>query len=599
MKKFFHWLLKHKIILGLIVIVLGVGGYFGYKKFFVKTESVRYVTATVEKGLLITSISGTGQVSVSNQVNVTPKASGDITSVNVVVGQEVKTGATIATINAKEALKTVRDAEASLESARISFAKLVQPADELSLLQAENSLAAAQESREQTEENLNKNYEDGFNSVTNAFLDLPTVMAGLKDILYGYDYSNNYTNIDWYANQGVSLNSNNNDIYNKISLYRQNVNDAYTAARKKYDDNFDHYKTISRTTDTTIIDNLIMETYETTKLVSDAVKSTNNYLDLIQDLMLDRPSEVAIPSLMNTHQSSLDTFTSKTNNHLSNLLSIKNTITNSKNSLVTADRSIAEKTISLEELKSGADSLDIQSQKLSLKQKENSLLDAKEKLADYTIKAPFDGMVAEINIKKGDTVSSGSTAIILVTKQKIATISLNESDIAKVAVGQKVNLTFDALEELAITGEVAEVDSLGTISQGVVSYDVKIVFDVQDDRVKSGMSINAEIITSSKADVLMVSSSAIKTTASSNYVEILVDGAPQKKNVIVGDNNDTMTEITSGLSEGEKIITQTIKISNSSSSKTSTTKSTSNNKSNTNIMGGMMTGGAGGPPPGQ
>ncbi|HPV70868.1 MAG TPA: efflux RND transporter periplasmic adaptor subunit [Candidatus Magasanikbacteria bacterium] len=594
MKKFFRWFLKHKIVLGLIIIVLGGGGYLGYKKFFVKTQSVRYVTSAAEKGLLITSISGTGQISVSNQVNVNPKASGDITSINVTVGQEIKSGTVIATINAKEALKTVRDAETSLESAKISYAKLVQPADELSLLQAENSLAAAKENREQTEETLNKNYEDGFNSVTNAFLDLPTVMAGLKDILYGYDYSNNYTNIDWYANQGVSLNSNNNDIYNKISLYRQNVNDAYAAARKKYDANFDLYKTVSRDVETATIDSLIMETYETTKLVSDAVKSANNFVDLIQDLMLDRSSDVTIPSLMSTHQNSLDNYTSKTNSHLTNLLSAKNTIANSKSSLVTADRSIAEKTASLEELKAGADSLDIQSQKLSLKQKENSLLDAKEKLADYTIRAPFDGVVAEVDIKKGDTVSSGSTAVILVTKQKIATISLNESDIAKVAVGQKVNLTFDALEDLTITGEVAEVDSLGTTSQGVVSYNVKIAFDVQDDRVKSGMSINAEIITSSKADVLMVSSSAVKTFGSSNYVEILIDGVPQKKTVTIGDSNDTMTEIISGLAEGEEIITQTIKISSSSSNKTSTTKST------TNIMGGMMIGGgAGGPPPGQ
>jgi len=184
------------------------------------------------------------------------------------------------------------------------------------------------------------------------------------------------------------------------------------------------------------------------------------------------------------------------------------------------------------------------------------------------IKAPFDGQVAAVAVGVGDqaTVSSqvsASTAVLtLITPQKIAKITLNEVDVAKVKVGQKTNLTFDAVADLTITGTVVQVDTIGTVSQGVVSYGVNIVFDVQDDRIKPGMSVNANIILDSKTDVLMVPNSVVKNQNEQAYVQELVNGAPQNKNVEVGDSNDTMTEITSGLTEGETVISQTISTNN-------------------------------------
>ncbi|MDD5433706.1 MAG: hypothetical protein PHE77_03610, partial [Candidatus Pacebacteria bacterium] len=61
----------------------------------------------------------------------------------------------------------------------------------------------------------------------------------------------------------------------------------------------------------------------------------------------------------------------------------------------------------------------------------------------------------------------------------MAEISLNEVDVAKVKIGQRAIITFDAIDELEITGKVEDVDTIGTVSQGVVSYNVKIIFDTQ------------------------------------------------------------------------------------------------------------------------
>src|SRR6185503_5946600 len=109
----------------------------------------------------------------------------------------------------------------------------------------------------------------------------------------------------------------------------------------------------------------------------------------------------------------------------------------------------------------------------------------------YTVRAPFSGTIAKLSVDKGDQASSGTTVATIISKNQIADLSLNEVDAAKVTVGQKATLTFDAVEDLSIAGAVASVDTLGTVSQGVVSYVVKIQFTTQDERVKPGMSVNA------------------------------------------------------------------------------------------------------------
>ncbi len=139
-------------------------------------------------------------------------------------------------------------------------------------------------------------------------------------------------------------------------------------------------------------------------------------------------------------------------------------------------------------------------------------------------------------------------------------------------MGQKATLTFDAIEGLEITGSVVEIDTVGTVTQGVVTYNVKIGFDTQDDRIKSGMSTSASIITDVRQDVVAVPSAAVKSQGANSYVEILDSTAstqeitagitsstpPRQQPVTVGISSDTMTEILSGIDTGTKVVTRTI-----------------------------------------
>lgn len=564
LKKSLEIVLKHKIIAVVIAILAAGGGYLGYNYFFGAVQDTRYVLAAVEKGTIVSSVSGSGQVSATNQIDVKSKVSGDVARVGVINGREVKAGALLVELDSRDAQKAVRDAEANLESAKLSLEKLKKPADALSILQAENALVQAEESKRNYEDALEKSYDDGFNGVANAFLDLPTVMTGLQDILLGTNFSGGLQwNLDYYADTVKGYDE-------KVNQYRDDAYNAYQAARKAYDKNFADYKSASRFSGKETIEELINQTYNTSKSVAEAVKSSSNFIQFYQDKLTER--NLKPQSFSNTHLASLNVYTGDTNTHLLNLLTIKNDIKNAKENIINADRVIAEKTESIAKLKAGTEPLDVKSQELAIKQKENALLDAKEKLADYFIRVPFAGIVAEINVKIGEPVSANAIIATLITKQRVAEISLNEVDVAKIKVGQKATLVFDAVPDLSIAGKVAEIDVIGAVSQGVVSYGVKITFDTQDERVKPGMSVSASIITDVKTAALIIPNGAVKNKGNGYYIEMFDAEMPESQNsqgvasaepprqqpIEIGISNDTQTEIVSGLKEGGRVVVRTV-----------------------------------------
>ena len=105
-----------------------------------------------------------------------------------------------------------------------------------------------------------------------------------------------------------------------------------------------------------------------------------------------------------------------------------------------------------------------------------------------------------------------------------AVITVAESDIASVKVGQKAVITFDALPDLTLTGKVKSVDYTGTNTSGVVSYEVVVTPDTPNENVSGGMTVSVNIITDVATDVLAVPSSAVKTSSDgSSYVQVLDD----------------------------------------------------------------------------
>ena len=192
--------------------------------------------------------------------------------------------------------------------------------------------------------------------------------------------------------------------------------------------------------------------------------------------------------------------------------------------------------------------------------------------------------MAEVNIKNGESVSSGAVIATIIARQRIAEISLNEVDVAKVKIGQKATLTFDAVEGLSITGTVAEIDAIGAVSQGVVTYNVKVGFDTQDDRIKPGMSVSAAIITDTRQDAIIVPNAVVKSSGGRYFVEMFDEtfsvqdtanpegvtsqSSPRQQMIEIGLANESMTEVLSGLKDGDIVVARTITSSASQTSQT-------------------------------
>ena len=223
----------------------------------------------------------------------------------------------------------------------------------------------------------------------------------------------------------------------------------------------------------------------------------------------------------------------------------------------------------------------IKSAEIKVKEANLALDQAQENAAARIIKAPISGTITALNIKIGDdlgTASSSSARGSLMTitdlDKLFAKISLNEIDVAKIKADQKATLTFDAVENLTLTGKVTEIESVGAITQGVVSYAVKIALESTDSRIKPGMSTSAAIVTDVKTDAVMVPNGAVKSSNGSFYVEapdetapesstsesangITLNNPPRRITVEIGLSNDTSTEIISGIKVGDQVISRT------------------------------------------
>ena len=565
----------HKLLSIIVALVLLGGGYYAYQKFFASTVETKYVLGTVSRGTIVASVSESGQVSSSNEITLNPKASGEITAVYVKDGQQVAKGQAIAQIDTTDAYQSLKDAQANLKSAQLSLAKLQEPEDDLTLAQAQNKL-------DQATQTIATDNTTNFNDVADAFLDLPSIITGLNTIDFGTTASHGTQwNIDYFMAQASQYTSSPSE----AKAYRDNAYNAYNAAKASYDKAFADYQAASRGADASTTATLLQETYETTRLIANAVKLSNSLIQYYQDKLTSLNYSPIAES--NTDLNSLNSYTGKVNSHLTQLLSDINNLQNHQ-------AAVTEARLNLEKLKSGPDDLDVQTSQLTIEQRQNAVSQAQSNLADYTIRAPFSGTLANFSLRVGDTVGTGTSVATLIGRENIAELSLNEVDAAKVKVGDKATLTFDAIEDLSIAGQVVSVSPVGTASQGVVSYTVKVAFDTDDDRVKSGMTVNAAIITDTAQNVLTVPSSAVKTSNGVSRVQVVenapsdastsgvtLETTPKQVEVTTGLSDDTSIEILSGLTEGQTIVTKTITSSTSANTTTSSSRS-----SNTRSMGG-------------
>lgn len=208
----------------------------------------------------------------------------------------------------------------------------------------------------------------------------------------------------------------------------------------------------------------------------------------------------------------------------------------------------------------------IENARLNLESAQLSAGTASDSVDDYNITSPISGTVIEKNFKAGDKVdgaASGTLAVIYDLSYLKLKMAVDELDIGKVEVGQKVEITADALEGQTFTGVVDTISISGTTVSGATSYPVTIILEDYGD-LRPGMNVSAKIIGEEIPDALCIPVDAV---GRGNVVTVPGPGAMNADNTAVADitkletrevtlgrNDDVYIEVTSGLEEGDIVL---------------------------------------------
>jgi len=183
---------------------------------------------------------------------------------------------------------------------------------------------------------------------------------------------------------------------------------------------------------------------------------------------------------------------------------------------------------------------------------------AKAELDKAIITAPFDGTIAGIEVKEGEQLSVATytkSAIWLIDLSEIKMSGLiDEIDITMVKLGQEAIIILDALPGKELKGKVTFISQAGTVQAGVVSYKATITLENPGGELRDGMSASADIILEQRSNVLLVPNRAIRGSWENPYVEVVVNGDTEQREITIGVSDGAYTEVLSGLDEGEEVI---------------------------------------------
>ena len=214
----------------------------------------------------------------------------------------------------------------------------------------------------------------------------------------------------------------------------------------------------------------------------------------------------------------------------------------------------------------------IQSASESLRSAEISMQNQQDNMSNYTITSPISGTIIEKDAKQGDALTSGSTLCVIYDLSYLEmVINVDELQIGALSVGQKVQLTADAVSDKTYVGTVTRVSMKGSSSGGTTTYPITIRID-DTDGLRPGMNANAEIVVAEANNALVVPNAAVirggyvlvskKSPSAANAVEDMdaPDGYVYVK-VETGVSDDSYTEIKSGLQEDDTVAYDTSSVS--------------------------------------
>jgi membrane fusion protein, macrolide-specific efflux system len=194
------------------------------------------------------------------------------------------------------------------------------------------------------------------------------------------------------------------------------------------------------------------------------------------------------------------------------------------------------------------------------------LTQAEDRLRDARIVAPASGTAIRRKIEPGEMVIPGvestfeKRALLMIAdlSRLIIKVELNQIDVSKVRLGQRVTATFDGLPDERFAAHVTEISPASTKAKELDVFPIKAELDQPDSRIKPGMTADVRIHIEEKPNAVTVPLESVRREAGRAFVKRVVE---QEKNrhterveVVLGTQNDRFAEVLSGLLEGEQVL---------------------------------------------
>ncbi|MDR3558037.1 MAG: efflux RND transporter periplasmic adaptor subunit [Candidatus Pacebacteria bacterium] len=503
MKKSHFRHLKNKwVIIGIIVILIAAGIY--YEKAKPKKPNFQYATAAI--GNVVEQVSVTGTVSPVENANLAFEKGGVITKIFVKVGDTVKAGDPVASLDSASDQAAVASAKATLADMSSGLTPQQYAAYQSAVSIASTTLA--------------NSLSDAVNAIHTGYVEAQSSVVNYGDAFF----TNPQT-----ANPTINIRTQSNTIALAINNERLQIGIVLNNWQ---------------------LDSSSANASNTNQLVSNA----EGYLSSIKSYLTDLATIVdnLSPGNSGLPQSAIDSAVASMNTALSTLNQAVGTISAADTELKNASSgfSQAENTFALQQSGSTPDAVAAQAAKVA---------QAEAVLAEDTLTSPIDGIVTQEDPNVGEYVAPGQSGFAVQNSGFKVEAYVAEADIAKVAVGDLASSTLDAYGAYVNFPEkVVMIDPAETVLEGVPTYKVTLQFISPDSRIKSGMTSNIEILTHETDNVLEIPYRALLITSTSTDVRLVSTNGLTYSSVPVTTGlkgSDGSVQILSGLKPGDKVVT--------------------------------------------
>ncbi|RJR31688.1 efflux RND transporter periplasmic adaptor subunit [Candidatus Parcubacteria bacterium] len=554
-------LFKKKSLWVILILLISLGT--AVVLYFLRSDKEDiYTTQKVMRQNLKQTVSATGSIKASDELNLSFEVSGKISQINVAVGDRVITGQVLAGLQTSDlSTKVVRE-EASVIEAEANLNKIIAGATaeeiEISKIAVSNAQVALENAKlEQSD--TEKTYLLAYNNSKE------DVITESDEALTKAKISIDTTN--------DSLNNDDYDTYVSAAtpIYLMSANSKYTAvsdqitvaknknalAKKDYDDN--------------AVDSAVDETL-------DVLDSVTDYLNTATDALNNSITGGDLTQTkLDTLKSSVNTEKNTTNTSIATVLSADQDVADAKLSYETEVNDSSSSVSDLQEKLNKAEaelalklaparSEDISLYRARLKQAQADLLLARQNLAKSYIKSPLEGIVTAVLKKHGERVSELDTILTVFSSLPYEIeVNIPESDVAKIKIGNFAEIDLDAFpSDLIFSGKVIKIDPAQTNIQDVVYYKITVSLDENQPEsiagsislIRPGMTANVNILTETRDNVIVVAQRAVSEKNGKKIIQLYDNNKVSEVEVTTGlKGDDGLIEIISGLKEGQTVVT--------------------------------------------